>query len=215
MPAPKKPRWQRRADARPRELLDAALAEFIERGYAATRLEAVARRAGVSKASLYRYYENKFELFKAAVRASIVSGVDDVSTARAGGNHSAREQLVGLLSAFADGVVDSPLSAIPKLVIAEAGNFPEIARFYYDEVFTRRRAMLTEVLKRGIAAGEFRVVDPDYAFRVVVAPLLLAIIWKHSLQACEAEPLDFKRLLATHLDLLFGGLAATHTKDRP
>lgn len=216
MSAPHRPRWQRRADERPQELLDAALAEFGARGYAATRLEEVARRAGVAKATLYRYYENKFELFKAVVRSSIVAGFDEVAALRAGAGGGAREQLAALLSAFFARIVESPLSGIPKLVIAEAGNFPEIARFYHDEVIARGRAVLTEALRRGAASGEFRAVDADYAFRIVVAPVLLAVIWKHSFQACEAEPFDFRRHLDTHLDLLFGGLlAAPQDKERP
>jgi len=213
MPALRKPRWQRRADARPQELLDAALAEFIERGYAATRLEEVARRAGVAKATLYRYYENKFELFKAVVRAAIVAKFDAVAQAQVDAG-SAREQLTHLLRAFVGRIADSPLSGIPKLVIAEAGNFPEIARFYHDEVIARGRALLIGTLQRGAASGEFRNVDADYAFRIVIAPLLLAIIWKHSFQACDPEPLDFKRYLDVHLDLLFVGLAAKQIKDR-
>jgi len=213
MPASRQPRWQRRADARPQELLAAALAEFIERGYAATRLEAVARRAGVSKASLYRYYENKFELFKAVVRASLVAGFDEVAQTEVAAHRSAREQLAGLLTAFFERVVDSPLSGIPKLVIAEAGNFPEIARFYHDEVIARGRALLTGTLRRGAADGEFRAVDADHAYRIVIAPLLLAVIWKHSFQACEPAPLDIRRYLDTHLDLLFGGLAAARLDE--
>lgn len=209
------PRWQRRPDARPQELLDAALALFVERGYAATRLEEVAQRAGVAKATLYLYYENKLELFKAVVRHSLVERFDEVAKAQSGQSLGAREQLVGLLTAFVTRVAGSPLSGIPKLVIAEAGNFPEIARFYHDEVIQRGRAMVVGALKRGAASGEFRRVDAEYAWRIVIAPLLLAIIWKHSFQSFEAEPMDFRRHLDAQLDLLFNGLLAGKTrKDR-
>ncbi|MBL8439342.1 MAG: TetR/AcrR family transcriptional regulator [Zoogloeaceae bacterium] len=207
MPATSPPRWQRRADARPQELLDAALAEFIERGYVATRLDTVARRAGVAKATLYRYYANKFELFKAVVRSAVVAEIDELA-ANPAKAASAREELAALLSAFFQRIVNSPLSGIPKLVIGEAGNFPEIARFYHDEVIDRARALVLAALRRGIASGEFRAIDADYGFRIAVAPLLLAIIWKHSFQACEPQPLDFDRYLAAHLDLLLGGLTA-------
>ena len=105
------PRWQRRADARPQELLEAALAVFVERGYAATRLEEVARRAGVAKATLYLYYENKLELFKAVVRTSLVAGFDEVARAQAGVPCSAREQLTRLLMAFVQNA--SPVRRCP------------------------------------------------------------------------------------------------------
>src|SRR5512144_2350484 len=94
------PRWQRRADARPKELLEAALALFVERGYAATRLDEVAQRAGVAKATLYLYYANKLALFKAVVRYSLVSGIDEFAKAHADESVSAGQQLVDLLTAF-------------------------------------------------------------------------------------------------------------------
>lgn len=201
------PRWQRRAEARPQELLEAALAVFVAKGYAATRLEEVARRAGVAKATLYLYYANKLELFKAVVRHALVAGFDEAAQAQAGAEGSSREQLSRLLWAFVQRVANSPLSGIPKLVMAEAGNFPEVARFYHDEVVQRGRALVTGVLARGVAAGEFRPIDIDYAWRIVIAPILLAIIWKHTFQACEAEAMDIERHLEAHLDLLFNGLA--------
>ena len=208
------PRWQRRADARPQELLEAALEVLVERGYAATRLEEVARRAGVAKATLYLYYANKLELFKAVVRHSLVANFHEVAKAQESYVGSAREQLTGLLRTFTQLVAGSPVSGIPKLVIAEASNFPEVARFYYDEVIGRGRAMVVGVLKRGVRDGEFRPMDLDYAWRIVVAPLLLSIIWKHSFQAFEPEPLDLERYLNTQLELLFNGLAAVDDEDK-
>lgn len=209
---PKPPRWQRRADARPQEVLDAALVVFVERGYAATRLEEVAQRAGVAKATLYRYYENKLELFKAVVRNSLVAGFDELAQAQSGKRLSARGRLVSLLTAFMERIAGSQLSGIPKLVIAEAGNLPEVARFYHDEVIVRARAAVTAALAEGVAAGEFRQVDADYAWRIVIAPLLFSIIWKHSFQAFDAQPIDFKRHLETQLDLLFNGICVAKKK---
>ncbi|MDD5248127.1 MAG: TetR/AcrR family transcriptional regulator [Rhodocyclaceae bacterium] len=205
-------RWQRRADARPQELLDAALAVFVERGYAATRLDEIARRAGVAKATLYRYYENKLELFKAVVRHSLVASLDEWATRPPGKAVGARERLVSLLTAFMERVAGSPLSGIPKLVVAEAGNIPEVARFYHDEVIMKARAIVVGALAEGAAHGEFRPVDAEYAWRIIVAPMLFSIIWKHSFQACEAQPLDFRRHLDAQLDLLFNGLAVNTKK---
>lgn len=212
---PPSPRWQRRADARPGELLEAALALFVERGYAATRLDEVAQRAGVAKGTLYRYYANKLELFKAVVRHSLVTRLDEAATSQARRPASARDELADLLAAFVQRIADSPLSGIPKLVMSEAGNFPELARFYHDEVVARARAMVIGALSRGAASGEFRRVDAECAWRVVIAPLLLAIVWKHSFQAFEPEPLDVRRQLASQLDLLFNGLAVARQEGNP
>ena len=210
------PTRQRRKDARPQELLDAALALFVEKGYAATRLEEVAQRAGVAKATLYLYYDNKLELFKAVVRHALVERIDEVAQAQARRHVGAREELAALLTAFVQRVASSSLSGIPKLVIAESGNFPEIARFYHDEVIARGRAMVIGALKRGAASGELRKVDTDYAWRIVIAPLLLAIIWKHSFQSFEPGPLDLRRHLEAQLDILLNGLAAPRkARKRP
>jgi len=201
------PRWQRRAEARPQELLEAALHEFVTRGYAATRLEEVARRAGVSKGTLYLYYENKAELFKAVVRHALIVNLDEAERLVAEFQGSSRALLTRLLSELTRRIGHSHLSGIPKLVIAEAGNFPEIARFYYDEVILRGRRIVLTVLERGAAAGEFRRVDRDHAWRVVIAPVLLGMLWKHSFQVCDPAAFDPDRHLASHVDLLFDGLA--------
>lgn len=208
MPQLTEPRWQRRAEARPQELLEAALAEFVERGYAATRLEAVAQRAGVSKGTLYLYYENKAELFKAVVRKSLVSNLDEALAATGAHRGGSRELLVFFLTEFTRRVSASPLSGIPKLILAEAGNFPEIAQFYYEEVVQRGRSLIQGVLRQGMERGEFRRVDLDYAWRVVIAPLVLGILWKHSFQTFEPGGFELERHLRSHLDLLFDGLAA-------
>jgi len=202
------PRWQRRAVDRPQELLQAALAEFVERGYAATRLDQVARRAGVSKGSLYRYYQNKAELFKAVVRSALIANLDEAEALASAHSGGSRELLAAFLTAFTRRVSESALSGIPKLVMAEAGNFPEIARFYFDEVIQRARHLIQGILERGMERGEFRNVDADYAWRVVIAPLMLGILWKHTFLACEPGGFDFERHLRSHLDLLLDGLAA-------
>jgi AcrR family transcriptional regulator len=212
MPVRKSPQRQRRRAARPQELLEAALAVFVERGYAATRLDDVAQRAGVSKATVYLYYESKLELFKAVVRTSLVASFDDFSKIRLE-HMSARDRLVLLLTTFMDRVAGSPLSGIPKLVIAEAGNIPEMARFYHDEVILRARAIVVSALVDGAANGEFRAVEADYAWRIIVAPLLLSIIWKHSFQPFDSMQLDFRRHLHAQLDLLFDGLAVSGSNN--
>ena len=206
------PRWQRRAESRPQELLEAALAEFVARGYAATRLEEVARRAGVSKGTLYLYFENKAELFKAVVRNSLLSNLDDAEAAIARFQGGSRELLAYLLTEFTRRISDSPLSGIPKLVLAEAGNFPEIAVFYYEEVVSRGRRLVQGVLQRGMDRGEFRHLDLEYAWRVVIAPVVLGILWKHTFAVLEPGGFEFERHLRSHLDLLLDGLGP---RDEP
>jgi AcrR family transcriptional regulator len=208
MPCPfdTKPRWERRKDARPQELLEAAIDLFVERGYAATRLEDVARRAGVSKGTLYLYYENKEELFKAVVRSSIVPviGEAEVSIAEFEG-HSA-DLLRHLIHSWWRRLGATKASGIIKLVMAEADNFPELAAFYQEEVINRGTRTMSGMLERGVARGEFRPMDVNLMHQVLMAPVLMLITWKHSVGPCpraELEPLAF---LDTFLDMALHGL---------
>jgi AcrR family transcriptional regulator len=203
----KAPRWRRRKEARPDEILAAALASFAERGFAATRLDDVAARAGISKGTLYLYFHSKEELFEAVVRATLVPNLERLEAFSATFEGPSEHLLERLLLTVA-GVVDSRTGAIPKLVIAEAGNFPELARFYLDEVVRRALRLIGTILRRGIGRGEFRPIDADRAVFCVIAPMLLAALWKNSLEPHDHAPLDTPALARVHLDLLLRGLEA-------
>jgi AcrR family transcriptional regulator len=208
---PAAPRWQRRKEARPAEILDAALSVFAEKGFAAARLEQVARRAGVSKGTLYLYFDSKEALFEAVVRSAIVPRIADAESLLAAHDGSAAELLGKLYRAFADVMADPKVSAIPKLVISEAGNFPELARFYLREVVSRGLRLMQAVLERGVARGEFIPVDPHHATRLLIAPVLFLALWRQSLGRHDEKPLDADEFLADALALLTRGLAVRDT----
>jgi AcrR family transcriptional regulator len=206
-------RWRRRKKARPAELLAAALACFTERGFAATRLEDVAARAGVTKGTVYLYYPNKEELFKAVVRQTLIPNLERLeAVARAPG--PAAGLLERLLDVWATVIAPSPLSAIPKLVLTEAGNFPDLARFYLAEVVQRGLGLIAAILRRGVEAGEFRPVDVEHATYCVIAPLLFSVLWQHSLGRHADRPLDVTALCRAHLDLLLHGLDVDGARPR-
>jgi AcrR family transcriptional regulator len=200
-------RWRRRKEARPDEILAAALASFAERGFAATRLDDVAARAGISKGTLYLYFKGKEELFEAVVRATLVPNLERVEALTATFEGPSARLLERLLLIIA-GIVDSRVGAIPKLVIAEAGNFPDLARFYLDEVVRRGLRLIGTILRRGIERGEFRPIDVDHTVFCVIAPMLLAALWKNSLEPHDDAPLDAQALARAHLELLLRGLEA-------
>ena len=201
-----KPRWERRKDARPQELLAAALDLFVERGFASTRLEDVARRAGVSKGTLYLYFSNKEELFKAVVRENIVPVIGDAEdTIAAFDGHSA-ELLRHVLLGWWERLGATKASGIIKLVTSEAGNFPELATFYREEVIERSTAMIGGLVARAVARGEFRAVDPVVMTQVLVAPVLMLITWKHSIGPCAPEELDPQAFLDAFLGMALDGL---------
>ena len=199
---------KRRKEARPSELTAAALELFVEKGYAATRLEDVAARAGVSKGTLYLYFDSKEALFKAVIQEGILPAVAEGEAILARHTGGAFELLQALIEGWWAMIGQTPYSGIPKLMVAESRNFPEVARFYYENVVQRGRALIGAVLERGMASGEFRRQDTNTCIDVIIAPVLMLIIWRHSLAYCLLVQPDPKAYLSMHLDLLREGLAA-------
>lgn len=202
-------RWSRRKDARPGEILAAALELFIERGYANTRAEDVAERAGISKGTLYLYFEHKEALFRAVVRENIVPLI---ASSRASLELSAApsaELLRGFFDDWWKQFGMTPLAGILKLVIAETASFPEVTRFFHDEVIEPSNQVFASILRRGIERGEFRPIDVEATVSVFTAPLVLKSIWIHSVQRClPLDPLfPIERFLATHCDAALDYLA--------
>jgi AcrR family transcriptional regulator len=203
-----KGRWERRKEARPQELLAAALDLFVERGYAATRLDDVAAQAGVSKGTLYLYFTNKEDLFKAVVREHLLPVLGEAEQTIDQYEGHSSDLLREFILNWWERVGDTKLSGITKLIIAESGNFPEVAQFYHDEVISRGKAMIARALERGVARGEFRNIDAGQVTQVIVSPVIMLMMWKHSSGVCQTEPVSPIVFLNTFIDLLFHGLLA-------
>lgn len=201
------PRWSRRKDARPQEILDAALEVFAEKGFAAARMDEVARRAGVTKGTIYLYFPSKEELFKSLVREAIGGVLSQVSHYVENSEGSARDLLVSVLRTVGTVMRTSNRIVLPKIILAESGNFPELARFYRFEIVEKGIALFRAIVVRGIARGEFRDVAADHAARLCVAPLLLGALWRAVFARFDPEPYDIEALIETHIDVLLFGLA--------
>ena len=199
-------RWERRKKSRPQELAAAALELFVERGFAATRLEDIAARAGVSKGTLYLYFDSKDALFKEVVRAGIVPALAEAEETAAGFEGSTAELLRRFVQRWWTLIGTSPIGGIPKLILSEARNFPELARFYHDEVIVRGKGLLRRTIARGIAQGEFRQCDPRIATEALIGPMLLTVLWKHSFGMCVAQELDPQEALIGAVDIVLAGL---------
>jgi AcrR family transcriptional regulator len=169
------PRWRRLPEERPRQLLDAALDVFAEKGIAAAKLEEIASRAGVSKGTIYLYFQSKEDLFKEVVRQCLVPRIAEGE--RVAGTGTAPEQLRRYLlhhwscfdMAGSDGWV--------RLVISELHKYPELAAFYRDELVTTSNRALGGIIARGVERGEFRAVDPVSAGSMVKAITLMHVLW--------------------------------------
>jgi AcrR family transcriptional regulator len=199
-------RWTRRKEARPAELMAAALDLFVEKGFAATRLDDVAARAGVSKGTLYLYFSSKEELFKAVIRSGIVPLIERGERQLEEHKGSAGDLLSQIMSGWWTSVGDTKLGGIPKLMFSECRNFPEIGQFYYDEVITRSFRLVESVLEHGMRSGEFREVDANYTTRLLLAPMVYLLLWRHSFDICDSKHIDPQRYLQQHLDMVINGL---------
>ena len=199
---------ERRKEARPGELLDAALDLFVEKGFAATRSEEVAARAGVSKGTLFLYFPSKEELFKAVVRENLSGRFAEWNEEFDTFEGSAAEMVRYCMKVWWERIGATRASGITKLMISEARNFPELAAFYQQEVIRPGTLLIRRILQRGMDSGEFRPVDLDYAVFSIVAPMIFLIMMKHSLGACAPQdyPLDAERYVNTQVDNLLTGL---------
>jgi AcrR family transcriptional regulator len=198
--------WKRRKDARPGEIVAAALHLFAERGYAATRLDDVAAAAKVSKGTLYLYFANKEELFRAVVREAVLPNLEAMG-ALIGGHVGPTAELLRAVLLRLAGILETDISGVPKLVIAEAGNFPSIARFYVDNVVKRGLGLFAGILERGMARGEFRRVDIATTLPLIFAPLLMMALVKHSIAPHTDIDFDRRAVLENHIDMLLRALA--------
>ena len=202
----KKPKQRRAPDDRPREILDAALALFVEKGFAATRLDDVARNAGLSKAAIYLYFDDKIALFQGVVRQAVSSNLGTVETLAKAHRGPVASLLPLIIEFMASRIEETPMASVAKLVIAESRAFPEIGRFYLKEVIGRGLPVMEGLIARGIAQGEFRKVDPALTVRTLVGALLLAGVWKTVFEPIGGKKLDVKALARHHADLMLHAL---------
>lgn len=201
-------RWRRRKAARPQEIQEAALVVFAEKGFAATRMEDIAAQAGVTKGTIYLYFQSKEAVFKSLLQESVGRTIDGVAELASSYTGSAADLLRAILSAIGTFMRTSDRVVLLKVLLAESGNFPDLITFYRRELIDRGLALLAGVVARGIARGEFRDMIPDHAARLCIAPILLSGIWRTVFGRLDKEPFDYAGFLETHIDTLLRGLAA-------
>jgi AcrR family transcriptional regulator len=174
---PTEPRWRRLPEERPRQILAAALEVFGEHGLAAARLDDIAKRAGVSKGTIYLYFPNKEELFREMVRDIVVSQLESEERAASRPNTTATERLTDFMRRYWDRIRGPQFGPLFRLVHAEIHNFPDLARFYGEEVVARHKRLIAGIIQSGIDTGEFRPIDPVVAARMLSAPFVMHGLW--------------------------------------
>jgi AcrR family transcriptional regulator len=210
---PSAPRWQRRPEARPDEILDAALAVFGESGFARAKLDDVARLAGVSKGTLYLYFDSKESLFREMVRAKVVASLAESELFVRTYEGPARALLVELIRRMYGRVRREQMTRIARLVQGELGHFPELARFYFDEVILRARRLVQQVLERGAATGEFRPSTNGFAARGLSSLLVHTAQVQCFFHHFDPQALTDEQAVEGLIDLYLHGVLA-HPADR-
>ncbi len=199
-------RWQRRKDARPAEVLEAALDVFFEKGFAAARLEDIAARAGVSKGTIYLYFESKDDVFEALVRSIPMPNVEQLRALAADKTIPADKMLRRALT-FMGGILrDDRMIKFPRLIIGEGGRFPKLAESYKREVISRGIAIIGAIIERGIEEGRFHNVDPQHAAFGAISPLLFTAIWRTTFERFDSTPLDAQAFVTQHIDTFLRGI---------
>ncbi len=201
MPTPK---FQRRKDDRPAEITEAALAAFAENGYAATRVDDVAKRAGVSKGLLYLYFKTKEELFKAVIRSFVAPKVRELSAIVDASDLSAEEFIRGPFLAMIKSIPDSPVRIIVRLMFAEGNKHPDLVEFYWNNVVTHAIEMMKKLIARGVAAGEFRKTAIDDLPQLLISPVIFSVVWTQVFE--KHARLDTDLLIETHIDAMLNYL---------
>ena len=199
------PRRRRKAERTP-EIIAAGIASFAERGYADTRLEDVAERAGIAKSTIYLYFENKEALFRATVETRVRAAFGELDEVVAGFEGTTEELLRLVLTSSYERFVRSDMPTLLRTIIGEGERFPELRRAYYEGMICRGTGVLERVLRRGVERGEFREAPVGDFPRMLIAPTLMASLWRMTFT--EFEPLDVDAWARAHVDLLLNGLKA-------
>ena len=201
-----KPKRQQRAEERPREIWAAALDVFAEKGFAAAKLDDIARRAGVSKGTLYLYFEDKAGLFRAVVRDTVAPNIDAVRSMVEGVELPFADVIRLFLPRFAALTGQVRVGAVAKMVIGESRNFPELAKVWHDEVVTKALGMIAGLIERAQARDEVRGGDPRLHAFTLMGPMLMGILWRETLEPAGGAALDLEALAKQHAETVLAGL---------
>ncbi|MDA4845472.1 TetR/AcrR family transcriptional regulator [Hoeflea poritis] len=201
-----KPKWRRRAEDRPDEVLDAALTLFARNGFAATKVEDIASEAGLSKGAIYRYFPSKEDIFESLVKRAIAPIADRTEDLARTSHEDPAVLLKAVLSVIAARLSDPDTMALPRIVLQEAGRFPELAETYRRQVIDKGIGALELILQKGIATGQFRPVDAHLAIRNVMGPLLAHMLLTQIFRIDEDAQTTPQDFIESHFDILMNGL---------
>jgi AcrR family transcriptional regulator len=199
------PKFRRRKEDRPGEIVAAAMAVFAEKGFAAARLEDMAAQAGVSKGAIYLYFATKEDIFRAVVETALLPNMH-LMVAMAAAHPGPFPDLIRAFAArAAETVSQDHIGGIVKMVIGEARNFPELARLWHDDLVAHLLGAMTAAIAAAQARGEVRPGDPRVFALELIAPMLVGVIWRETFVPVGAAPFDLPALMSQHVETMLNG----------
>jgi AcrR family transcriptional regulator len=203
------PKWRRRKTDRPGEIIAAALEEFADKGFAGAKLDDIARRAGVSKGSLYLYFETKEDIFRAVARAASARNLEAIRTTSKSIDGPLSQLAPAMLTGAVQAIATSRLPAVVKMVIGESRNFPDLAKIWHDEIVSPAIDFLTETIARAQQRGEVGSGNPRlYAFSLA-GPIVMAVLFREVFGVVSADLPDLEALAGQHARALLDGMLRT------
>lgn len=200
------PKFRRRKADRPGEIVEAALAVFAEKGFAAARLDEIAARAGVSKGALYLYFETKEDLFRAVVEQAIAPNIQAVR-AMIAAHPGPFAELIRIVPERIAAILETlPVGGVIKMVIGEAGNFPELARVWHDRLIAHALGAMCDAVQAAQARGEVKAGDPRAYAMQLISPILVGVIWRETFVPVGAPAFDLPALARQHVETMLTGM---------
>ncbi|WP_338722353.1 TetR/AcrR family transcriptional regulator [Devosia sp. XK-2] len=208
-------KFSRRADARPDEVLDAAIAVFAQKGYARTKMDDIAKAAGISKGTVYLYFPSKDALVEGIVRRAVTPIAEGALPQLAAFQGDPRLPITMLIKVLVGLLGDPERLAVPRLILREGMNIPAIAEIYRRDVLDLAIPTLTGLVERGIASGHLRPLDPELTVRSIIGPVIAHLMLSEVFGIRPEGKLSFDRLMENHLNILFDGISAQKAEDAP
>ena len=204
------PRFQRRKEDRPAEITEAAMTAFAENGFAATKVEDVAKRAGVSKGLLYLYFKTKEDLFKAVIRSFVSPKIDALTKTVEESELSAEAFLRGPFLDLAKSIPNSPARILARLMISEGPKHPDLVEWYWQNVVSRGVGAMRTVIRKGVQSGELRQSALDEFPYILASPIIFSVLWKILFD--QQDQLDTDRFIEEHLEIVLNTILNTSGK---
>ena len=200
------PKWRRRKEERPGDIVAAALEVFAEKGFAGAKMEEIAARAGLSKGAVYLYFPTKQEVFRAVVEQAVAPNIEAIGQAVLASDLRFADCVRAWLPRFAQVITVAPVGAVAKMVIGESRNFPELAKVWHDNVILKGIGLLSRLIERGQAAGEVRPGDPRIHAFSIMGPMLIGVLWRETFTPVGGAEIDLAAIAAQHSETILEGL---------